>query len=616
MSPGPYRPTQVESGPLLNRNSAIAVVLSASVAGGIGMAQSVTLTTSAGAPDDLQAVLESASLTLATVNGDAPSALDIVAAARADYRGLLTALYANGHYGGTISITLDGVEAAAIQPLDAPERIGEVAIAIDPGPVFRFGQASVTPLAPDTEIPATFAPGQVAGSEQVRAAVLAGVDGWRAIGHALALPSGERVAAVHPRSILDVAVTLDPGPRLRFARPTISGNVEVRTGRIYAIAGIPEGAIFAPDILALAATRLRRTGAFQSVSLTEGTVIVAPDRLPIAIEVVEMLPRRLGFGAELSSVDGLALSAFWLHRNILGGAESLRIEGEVTGIVGQSGGADATLTLSFGRPATFGPDTDLTVEAALTYLDEADYRLLQFTAQAGLIRYTRADLTYEAGVGILTAREETDLQTRDYTLLTLPLSATLDRRSDPLDAVSGYFIDLDITPFVGLVGAESGARIFADARYYRSFGAGDRVTLAARAQAGSVLGAGLLEAPADFLFYSGGGGTVRGQPYQALGITSLVDGEFVNSGGASFVGAQLEARVQITEKLEIVGFYDVGTVGAGSFPDSGSDWHAGAGFGARYATGIGPIRIDIATPATGDDAGQSVQLYIGIGQSF
>ena len=32
--------------------------------------------------------------------------------------------------------------------------------------------------------------------------------------------------------------------------------------------------------------------------------------------------------------------------------------------------------------------------------------------------------------------------------------------------------------------------------------------------------------------------------------------------------------------------------------------------------GIGPIRLDVATPLDGDDAGERVEVYIGIGQSF
>jgi translocation and assembly module TamA len=65
-----------------------------------------------------------------------------------------------------------------------------------------------------------------------------------------------------------------------------------------------------------------------------------------------------------------------------------------------------------------------------------------------------------------------------------------------------------------------------------------------------------------------------------------------------------------------VGFYDIGYVEADALPDGEGDYQAGAGAGLRYTTPIGPVRLDLATPVTGDDAYESVQVYIGIGQSF
>ena len=46
----------------------------------------------------------------------------------------------------------------------------------------------------------------------------------------------------------------------------------------------------------------------------------------------------------------------------------------------------------------------------------------------------------------------------------------------------------------------------------------------------------------------------------------------------------------VTDKIGDVGFYDTGFVGADEFDLTGGDWHAGAGLGLRYDTGIGPIR--------------------------
>ena len=132
-------------------------------------------------------------------------------------------------------------------------------------------------------------------------------------------------------------------------------------------------------------------------------------------------------------------------------------------------------------------------------------------------------------------------------------------------------------------------------------------------QFGAILGSDIAATPRDYLFYSGGGGTVRGHPYQSLGV-SVLNGGTVRSGGTSFLGLSGEARVGITQKIGLVGFYDAGFIGAGDLFTDG-EWHAGAGLGLRYDTGIGPIRFDVAMPVSGD-TGDGVQIYVGIGQSF
>ncbi|MCC7321073.1 MAG: BamA/TamA family outer membrane protein [Rubellimicrobium sp.] len=589
------------------------------------MAQEVTLDLTTG-DEALAQILRANSLVVSLEGGADRDAVEYVAAARADYRRLLTALYAAGHYGGTVSILIDGREAAGIAPLDAPAAVARVEITVDPGPRFTFGAVGIGPLAPGTALPPGLTQGEVARSTLIEAGAQAAVAGWRAQGHALAQVAGQDIRAFHGADRLDVALRLAPGPALTFGPLSVSGNEAVRSDRIRAIAGLPEGARFDPAAIARAQERLRRTGAFASVALIEGEAPGPGSTLPVTAQVQEMVPRRLGFGAEVSTTEGLSLNAFWLHRNLLGGAERLRLDAAVTGIeggfgLGGRGGPDLALGLSFGRPATLSPDMDLTAALALERLDEADYLLSQITGNVGLLRHARDGLTWEAGLGLIAAQETTPWRARSYALVTLPLRATLERRDDPLDATSGYFLDVTATPFLGAARPDSGLRLMADGRFYHRFGGADgRVTLALRAQAGSVLGADLLAAPRDFLFHSGGGGTVRGQPYQDLGIAITRDfgtgPQTVRIGGRSFAGLQSEARIRVTESIGAVGFLDLGAIDLADFPGEGAEWHAGAGIGLRYDTAIGPIRLDLATPVSGDNALGAVQIYIGIGQAF
>ena len=274
-----------------------------------GRAQEVAFA-APGADADLTGRLRGASLTLARIaEGPAPAS-DIVAAARADYGRLLGALYAAGHYSGVISVRIDGREVADIPVLDLPDRIGRVEFVVQPGPPFRFSRAEVSPLAPGTELPEGFAAGRPAPSGLLSEAARAGVNGWRDVGHAKADVAAQQITADHRSATLDAAIRLDPGPRLRFGRLEISGNERVRTERIRQIAGLREGRVFSPEELRKAAQRLRRTGAFRSVTLRESERIGPGDLLQIEALVVEERPRRFGAGAELASDEGLRLTGF------------------------------------------------------------------------------------------------------------------------------------------------------------------------------------------------------------------------------------------------------------------------------------------------------------------
>ena len=557
--------------------------------------------------------LGAVSLTQAARTSGQTEPQDIMAAALADYSRLLGALYESGYYSAAISIKVDGKEAANISPFASIDTIRTIKITVDPGRVFSFSLARVAPLAQGTALPKDFKIGEIARSPLIQSAVGAAVDGWRDAGYAKAEPDRQRIIADHRKATLAADIGISTGPRVRFGTLRVSGNSSVRESRIKQIAGLPEGQVFSPEEVEKSATRLRRTGTFRSVALTEATDIREEDILDIDADILDAKKRRVGFGAEISSLDGLALSGFWMHRNLLGGAENLRIEAEAKGLGGETGGEDYSLSARFGRPATFGADTALYALAELEVLDEPDYQSEQITLAFGATRILSDTLQVEAGLGYRYAEIDDASGSRTLTLVTVPLGATWDRRDNILNPTSGLYVKGDLTPFLGVNGSSSGARFFADARAYKGFGSTDRFVLAGRLQAGSVYGPEITEAAPDYLFYSGGGGTVRGQPYQSLDI-DLGGGQHL--GGRSFLGASAEIRAGITDKIGVVGFADFGYVGANPTPDDTGGWHSGAGLGLRYNTGIGPIRFDIATPTSGSDAGEKVHFYIGIGQAF
>jgi translocation and assembly module TamA len=569
-----------------------------------------------GASKSFEKDLRAASILLASQKAKKGSAQDVFTDARAEYASLLNALYAQGYYSAEIHVLIDGVEAAGIAPLDAPEAISAVQVVVVTGPAFTFSGAQVAPLARGTEMPKGFAVGKVAESGVILEAVTAGVNGWRAQGNAKAAVASQDLTADHDKALMAADVVLTPGPVLRFGKLTIKGAEKMRLRRVLTIAGLPEGEVYSPHDLDAAASRLRRTGVFKSVTLTEDDFITQPDLLGITATLVEAKKRRYTFGAEIGSSDGLTLNAAWLHRNLFGGGERLALDGEVTNI-GSGTGADYSFGIKLDRPATFTPDTTAGIALTFGKYNDPSYTEVWSDTALTLSHVFTDSLSGKAGLSYDYTKVNDAAGETTYRALSLPLSMIWDRRDNKADATRNIYAEVEVKPFLGFGITDSGTRIKMDLRGYKAFGAERRLVMAARVQAGAVIGADLLGTPRDYLFYSGGGGTVRGQPYQSLGVNVLRDGlgASYQTGGKTFVGGSVEARVKVGEALGVVGFVDVGRVDATTFFGDLGGWQAGAGLGVRYATPVGPIRLDLAAPVAGG-TGDGIQVYLGLGQSF
>ncbi|WP_299844586.1 autotransporter assembly complex family protein [uncultured Roseovarius sp.] len=560
--------------------------------------------------DDLRESLSQSSLVLTAKREEITAPLDILSAAQADYGHLVSELYARGYFGPVVKILVDGREAATIPPLAQLKSVKRVMILIKTGPAFKLGQAQITPVSPDTVVPEGFAPGQPARTGVIADAAGAGIDGWRDLSYAKARVVQQSITANHAKAQLNVSMLLDPGPAVTFGQINVPNNSKVRKDRIRRIAGIPRGKPFDPLELERAAKRLRRTGAFSSVTLREAETLGAGDTMDIELDLVDAKPRRFGFGAEVESTEGVTLSGFWMHRNLFGGAERLRIEAEFAGLGGDTEGVDTSLSISLTRPSTFDSDTDLYALIEVEQLDEELFFSDQVTVGAGINHYYSEELEAQIGLAYRYSDVSDELGNRTFTHLTLPLSATWDKRDDELDATEGFYLAFEGLPYYGLDGSESGARAYGDARGYWTLG-DSKVVLATRVQLGTIIGSSLAGTPSDLLFLSGGSGTVRGQSFQSLSVLTGT----ARTGGRSFVGLAGEARFPLVGNFSGVAFYDIGYVGRNSFPDDTGDWHSGAGLGARYKTAFGPVRFDVAVPVTGPDT-SGFEFYIGIGQAF
>lgn len=113
-----------------------------------------------------------------------------------------------------------------------------------------------------------------------------------------------------------------------------------------------------------------------------------------------------------------------------------------------------------------------------------------------------------------------------------------------------------------------------------------------RLDGGVILQEQLLNIPPSLRFFAGGDNSLRGYAYQEV---SPVDAEDLYIGGTRLATANFEYQHRITGDWWAAVFTDYGSAW-----NDRPDWQQSVGIGARWASPIGPLRIDLAFPVNSD----------------
>ncbi|MCB1420575.1 MAG: outer membrane protein assembly factor, partial [Notoacmeibacter sp.] len=247
-----------------------------------------------------------------------------------------------------------------------------VVVSVKPGPPFTFGRTAIINQAPTAEdgddvvdVPSSkgFAPGLPARSAAVRDAAALAVEAWRQQGHAKARIADKDITADHATNILDAEMTVEPGRLAQYGTLAVEGTARMDPEFVAWMAGLEPGQEYDPDDIERASKRLARLDVFQSQRFVEAESIGDDGILPMSLVVQERKLRRIGLGATWSSTDGAGVEGYWIHRNLFGRAERLRLEGKVAGLGRSSDPRDFDYLLgaTFTKPGVFTRDTNLEV---------------------------------------------------------------------------------------------------------------------------------------------------------------------------------------------------------------------------------------------------------------
>ncbi len=572
--------------------------------------------------DELESAVKNASALYQGREKPVAGAAGLIARAKGDYRRILASLYQVGHYDVSISILVEGREAADL-PVGTtlPER-SNITVQVGPGQPYTFGNLVIENAAerlsdPDDRVRSLsdigFAEGGRARAARVKLAGQAETEAWREIGYPKAKVGEQQATAIHPQKVLNVRLRMEPGPKAGFGEVTVQGTQRMDPAFVAYMAGVEPGKEFDPDEIERVQKRLDRLGVFSSRKIEEGEVVNG--LMPLHILVSEKKLRRIGVGATFSSVDGAGLEAFWLHRNLFGKAERLRFDAKVGGATSSADVdvLDYLLGVTFTQPGIFTPDTDLVwnTKAERTFNETFVERSAR--ASVGLTNYLTPNVTLNGGLFAEHSEFEDAFGKRTFTSAGFTGDVTYDSRDNALDATRGFYAQFAATPYYEWEFDNAAVQLQAEARTYLGFGKRDRTVLAARVKTGLLTGSEIDETPADRLFLTGGGNSVRGFAFKSVGVDGP-NGETV--GGRSLLEGSVELRQRIGGSFGAVAFVDAGVVGRDELGRFSDDVRVGAGLGLRYFTGLGPIRLDVAFPLNPGPNDDDFAIYAGIGQAF
>jgi translocation and assembly module TamA len=202
-------------------------------------------------------------------------------------------------------------------------------------------------------------------------------------------------------------------------------------------------------------------------------------------------------------------------------------------------------------------------------------------------------------------REEYEVaDTRDRSELLIPgVSWSRSWGSDLISTLNGLRFDLSVQGArEELLSDANFVQLQSGIKFIKNLGA--RTRMIARGQMGSTWTSDFEDLPSSVRFFTGGAQSVRGYAYQSLGPEND-DGEV--EGGKHLMIGSLEFDRRIRGNWSLAVFVD----GGNAIDSLGDDLQRSVGFGVRWQSPVGPVRIDLASAIS--RSGDPWRLHINIG---
>jgi outer membrane protein insertion porin family len=460
----------------------------------------------------------------------------------------------------------------------------------------------------------TLKKGEYFSSEKFQKDIETLTESFTAIGYAFANIEPE-TSVDDEKHIVNITYHVDENMLYRIERIEISGNEKTRDRVIRRELEIAEGDVYSSVKIKRSKQNVQYLNYFEEVTLTEEPL---PDnKMNLRLNVKEKPTGTFSIGAGYSTLDGFVGTLQIQKDNLFGLGYSLNLKGEFS-----SKRTDYTLSFTnkwlFDRPITFGFDL---------YNLERSYYDYTKKSQGGALRLGHPIVGRKLYMYYRFAYEMEDIydiddDASDYvkeqegktTVISFTPSIVYNTTNHPLTPSKGNKSKYYIKYAGGVLGGDNNyAKTgFESSQFFPLFW---KFVGMVHGEIGYLKSLDDKPLPIDERFRLGGMYSVRGFKY---GDISPKDENGYDYGGDKYVLFNVEVTFPISESANLMGvvFYDTGQVYDNGEAYFSYDLRKSAGFGFRWYSPIGPLRLEYGKKLDKKEGESSDRWDFSIGGMF
>ncbi|MEX5587410.1 autotransporter assembly complex protein TamA [Pseudomonas urmiensis] len=406
--------------------------------------------------------------------------------------------------------------------------------------------------------------------------------------------------AVDPQAgVADIDLVYQSGPRYRLGAVTFSGDSPLDDDLLQRMVSFKPGTPYDSQLIAELNNDLQSSGYFEGVRVDAAPTAAVADDIPVAVQLEIRKPRTMGLGLGFSTDVGPRGKANWTRHWVNPQGHSYGWETELSA-------PRQNVGLWYDVPLD-PPLTDK-LRFAGGYQNEeiAGTDTLSKLLTVGPEWHSKLPSGWQRVISLKYQREEYKLgDDSGLSNLLMPgVSFSYLRSDNRIDPHNGYRLQFDLQ--AAKEGLVSDTNLLHGNVLLKGLTTlGENHRFLARVQfGGSATNGYQNNIPPSLRFFAGGDQSVRGYDYQSLSPKNS-DGDRI--GGRYMVAGSAEYQYSLTEKWRVATFIDQGnSFNSLELPSL----KTGVGFGVRWVSPVGPLRLDLAK-ALDDDGG--IRLHFSMG---